>query len=183
MSADGAVDRRAWLLAGQALLRRGGLPAVKLTALTAEVGRTTGSFYHHFPNVAAYLDDLARFYGADQVEAVLAEISARPDAADPVARLRELSRRALDDDMRPLDVAMRDWAGRSEVAAAAVRAADAALLHFVERAFRDLGFDRPGARTRALVLLSVGVARVEGPWPLPRSAPDQVIALLTRPDR
>ncbi len=169
--------RDRWLLAGQELLRRGGLPAVRLDALAAEAGVTTGSFYHHFTGMPAYLDALARFYGADQVEAALAGIA----AADPVDRLRRLARLASDERMRPLDVAMRDWAGTSPAAADAVRAADAALLRFVERAFLDLGLAVAAARVRAVVLLSVGVARVHAPWPVPASTADDVLRLLCPP--
>src|SRR4029079_10146261 len=39
-------SRELWLRAGQTLLRRGGSSAVKLQALTDELGLTTGSFYH-----------------------------------------------------------------------------------------------------------------------------------------
>jgi len=172
------VDGRArWLLAGQDLLRRGGVPAVKLEALTRATGRPTGSFYHHFRNVSAYLDDLARFYGTEQVEAALDALA----ASAPLDRLRSLVAVALDDAMRPLDAAMRDWAGTDPVAAEAVRAADAALLRFLERAFRDLGIDQVDARVRAVALLSVGVARVHAPWPVPATAADRIVDLLVGP--
>ena len=46
------------------------------------------SFYHHFDGMAAFLDELARFYGADQVVAILAGI----ETEDPVERLRNADR-------------------------------------------------------------------------------------------
>ena len=73
-SAPSQRPREQWLSAGQKLLRRGGVKAVKLGALTAELGLTTGSFYHHFDSMASFLDELARFYGADQVVAILAPL-------------------------------------------------------------------------------------------------------------
>jgi AcrR family transcriptional regulator len=163
-----------WLQAGQTLLRRGGAAAVKLPALTAALGLTTGSFYHHFRGMTDYLDQLARFYGKDQFE------QARPllEHPDPVIRLRRLAAMSRDDRMQPLDAAMRDWAGSNPVAARAVRASDATLLAFVERAFRDLGHGRAGARTRALLLFSLGVARVHLPWKLPKRVFDDVFAVL-----
>lgn len=169
--------RRRWLLAGQELLRRGGLPAVKLAALVRETGLTTGSFYHHFEGMAAYLDELARFYGADRAEEMLATI----DGDDPQVRLAELTRLARGERMAPLDAAMRAWAGSDEVAAAAVRASDEVLLRFMERALRDLGHDRHEARLRAVVLLSTGAARVHAPWKLPRDFGDRVLRLVSLP--
>ena len=150
---------------------------MKLGALTAELGLTTGSFYHHFDGMAAFLDELARFYGADQVVAILAGI----ETEDPVERLRNLVRVSREDSRAALDVAMRDWAGSNDLAASAVRGADEQLLRFVERAFRDLGHDRAAARVRALTLVSVGVARVIPPWRLPRTTAEQILEILTCP--
>lgn len=150
------------------------MPAVKLGAMVHETGLTTGSFYHHFDGMAAFLDELARFYGAEQAEEMLATI----DATDPRAALAELSRLARDERMAPLDAAMRDWAGSNDVAAAAVRSADEVLLRFMERALRQLGHDRADARVRAVVLLSTGVARVHAPWELPARTGDRIIDLV-----
>jgi AcrR family transcriptional regulator len=172
---DRADGRRRWLLAGQQLLREGGVPAVKLVALVQATGLTTGSFYHHFDGMPAYLDELARFYGSERAEELLRTI----DDADPRARLAQLSRLARDERMAPLDAAMRDWAGSNDVAASAVRSSDDVLLRFMERALRDLGHDRADARLRAVVLLSTGVARVHAPWKLPAHAGERVLDLVT----
>lgn len=178
-SGDGSIEpadgRRRWLLAGQQLLRRGGVPAVKLDALVRTTGLTTGSFYHHFDGMAAYLDELARFYGSERAEELLSTI----DATEPRARLAELSRLARDERMAPLDAAMRDWAGSNEVAASAVRASDEVLLRFMERALRDLGHGRDDARVRAVVLLSTGAARVHAPWKLPTRTGERIVELVT----
>ena len=167
--------RERWLLAGQALLRSGGIATVKLETLTAETGLTTGSFYHHFANVDAFLEDLARFFGADQIEASLAAV----DDPDPLARLSDLVRRNRDEDMTTLYAAMRTWAESSDAAREAVRAADHRMLTFLETAFGDLGHDPDAARLRALLFMSAGVARIHPPWPIPRDANGQILALLT----
>ncbi len=166
--------RELWLLAGQELLRRGGIGAVKLQALTAELGLTTGSFYHHFTGTADYLDDLARYYGSEQVQRNIEAIT----SDDPRVRLHRLAAFSRDERMAPLDAAMRDWAGSNPLAAEAVGQADAVLLGYVAQAFQDLGFDRDDARLRALLLFSTGVARVQPPWrPAVRSM-DDILAIL-----
>ncbi|MCB1249573.1 MAG: TetR family transcriptional regulator [Acidimicrobiales bacterium] len=156
-----AASRTAWLLAGQDLLRAGGVRAVKLHALAARVGRTTGSFYHHFAGTDAYRDELARYFGAEQPAAMLGGI----DEPDPRRRLRRLGRLDRDADMATLYAAMRAWGASDPVAAEAVRAADAALLAFVAEAFRDLGYATADARVRAELLFAIGVARLDTPWP------------------
>lgn len=152
--------RTLWLLAGQALLRRGGASSVKLHALTAETGLTTGSFYHHFTSVAEYLDQLASFYGTEQAKAALDLVQ----HADPRTRLRMLAAMAQREDMSALDAAMRDWSGSNATAAEAVQRADHLLLRFVEAAFVELGFRGRDAQVRAMMLYSSGVARVSPPW-------------------
>lgn len=159
---SGPTGRERWLLAGQELLRRGGTPAVKLDALARSTGLTTGSFYHHFGGMDDYLDALAHYYGAEQVDDFLRGLV---DLA-PLDQLHALSRLSVDARMRPLDAAMRDWAGSNPAAAEAVMAADAALLDFIVAALVELGHAVREARTRAVVLLSVGTARVHTPWPV-----------------
>lgn len=168
-----ARSRRQWLLAGQALLRRGGVGAVKLQALTEEIGLTTGSFYHHFAGMGEYLDELAGYYGADELARVLESLSPLP----PRTRLHRLLAITTDEQMFPVDAAMRDWAGSNPIAAASVRATDAAVLRFMEQAFTDLGHPPPEARTRALLLISAGVARIQRPWP-PEEALERVLDVL-----
>lgn len=166
--------RELWLLAGQALLRRGGISAVKLQTLTAELGLTTGSFYHHFSAMADYLDELARYYGSDQVRQNVDRIA----DDDPRVRLRRLAAISRDESMGPLDAAMRDWAGSNELAADAVSQADQFLLRYVEQAFRDLGFSTRDAQLRALLLVSVGVTRIHPPWRPAMRSIDDILAVL-----
>ncbi len=135
---------------------------MKLVGLTAELGLTTGSFYHSFPSMAVYLDELADFYGTEQSLELLATIT----NADPRWRLRELYELDLRARRGSLDAAMRDWAADHERAAAAVRASDAVLLRFVESAFLDMGADTGAARVRAHLFVAAGVARITPPWPL-----------------
>lgn len=164
-----------WLAAGQELLRRGGIAAVRLQALTEELGLTTGSFYHHFAGMSEYLDQLAAYYGSDQPREHLAVA----EDADPRERLRRLVALAGDERMVPLDAAMRDWAGSNVAAAEAVRAADEFLLRFIERAFLDLGYRRSEAQTRSILLFSAGVARISPPWQVGRSVVDEILNILT----
>lgn len=166
--------RAQWLVAGQGLLRQGGANAVKLQALTAAMGLTTGSFYHHFAGMADYLDQLAGYYGSDQP----LEATAFADDPDPRVRLRRLAEISRSDHMGELDAAMRDWGGSNPLAAQAVHDADVILLRFVERAFRDLGYRGKAAQTRAHLLFAAGVARFAPPWSISRTVFVDVLEVL-----
>ena len=168
------TGRELWLRAGQDLLRAGGIGAVKLRALTDRLGLTTGSFYHHFSGMADYLDELARFYGAGLSKGSLVH----DQEMDPRERLRRLGAISRDAHLRPLDAAMRDWAGSNELAAEAVRSADEFLLRFIERAFLDLGYTKRESQTRASLYFAAGVARFSPPWRIPTKINADVLAVL-----
>ena len=174
-----STSRRDWLVAGQRLLRAGGPDAVRLAGLTESLGVTTGSFYHHWSNMDEYLDALADYFGAEQLEEGLA--LAR--ATHPMDRLERLASLSWDRRMAALDRAMRSWATSNRRAAAAVRTADRVLLEFVETAFLDLGFERPEARVRACLLFSAGVAHYYAPWPIERQDVDRLLAVVTAKGR
>lgn len=173
-----AAGRTLWLLAGQALLRRGGAGSVKLYALAAETGLTTGSFYHHFGSVSEYLEQLASFYGTEQAQAALDSVQDN----DPRKRLRKLAAVARREDMTTLDAAMRDWSGSNATAAEAVKRADHLLLRFIEAAFVDLGYRGRDAQVRAMMFYSSGVARVSPPWRSAATLVDRALDALAPPD-
>lgn len=148
------LRREDWILAGQELLREGGVPAVRLAPLAERLGVTTGSFYHHFRDVSAYLDALADHFGAANVARVLGALEA---VRTPQDRLRVMWELAQERDVLRLDSAMRVWATTSERARAAVTALDEGLLEVIREAFVDLGFSPDEARVRALMAFSAGV--------------------------
>jgi AcrR family transcriptional regulator len=166
-----------WLLAGQDLLRAGGVRAVKLAAMTSALGVTTGSFYHHFEDMSAYLNELADYWGETQPAETLPTISDGP----PLRRLAALEQLHRANDMERLDRAMRVWAHDDPRAQAAVGKADKRLLEFLERAFVDLGFEREDARARALLMFSAGAANVYPSWRVDGAARRRMLAVLTAP--
>lgn len=174
---DSPATPEAWLLAGQDLLRAGGVRSVKLTALTRALGRTTGSFYHHFGSMTQYLEALADFYGTEQVEATLRALT----RLGPQQRLAELGRISRDHRMQPLSLAMREWGASDPRAAAAVEAADGRLLEFVRDTLIELGYDEPDAQVRAHLLFAVGASRVATPWRPPSDLDRRILSIIAAP--
>jgi AcrR family transcriptional regulator len=162
-----------WLAAGVRLLEEGGVATVKLPALAARVGLTTGSFYHHFRNMTEFLDRLAVRYAAEPALAV------EPVATgDPRRRLRATLTRASGHDRRAVGSALRDWAATSDAARQAVYEGDAVVLERLAADFAALGHDELGARARALLAISVGVATIVPPWGGDAPDVDRVLDLL-----
>lgn len=186
--ATGTPDRTArapdlspqdWLEAGQSLLRRGGLRALKLRPLAAELGVSTGSFYHHFTDFAAYQGQLADYFAGAHIAGVLATILKAE--REPVARIRLLSEIVRRRGLFRLSIAMRAWAESDPRAQAAVERNDAQVLDFLSACLRANGLGPHDARVRAYALMTLGLSKVHAP-DLDRPAlMEELIALLCTP--
>ncbi|WP_098412576.1 TetR/AcrR family transcriptional regulator [Thioclava sp. ES.031] len=89
---DDQAARKALIRAGLAQLTESGYANVGLDEITAAAGVTKGSFYHYFPNKAAFGAELIEAYGAFFRD----KISRSLDRADltPLARLQAFTRDA-----------------------------------------------------------------------------------------
>ncbi|WP_437774278.1 TetR/AcrR family transcriptional regulator [Sorangium sp. So ce1097] len=133
------TSREDWLDKGLELLRDGGEGALTIEGLCARLGRTKGSFYHHFQDMAAFLDALLVRWEERSTSAPIhhAEAGGAPDG-----RRQRLSVVVRSLDGR-LDLAARAWALRDERAAAVLRRVDArrvdylASLHACQGRARD----------------------------------------------
>ena len=162
-AAPRAPDRtqRDWLEAGQALLRRGGLRALKLRPLADELRVSTGSFYHHFADFDAYQGRLAGYWAQGQLLELLDAIRrAEPDPIDRIRRLAQVVRRR---GLSRLSVAMRAWADSDPRAARAVERHDAIMLGFLTDCVEANGFGRHDAGVRAYALMTLGLGKVHAP--------------------
>src|ERR1700677_3281939 len=155
-ASDGRLSRKDWILAGQDMLRKEGIAGLKLSALTATLGVSTGSFYHHFADFEEYLGAVAEFFSIDRVQGVIDQTMI--DNPDPVTRIRRLAKLSLEDHTFELDAAMRSWATMDQRAAVTVERSERLVLAFLAQAFEDIGFSPAEAVLRARLLLFVNIA-------------------------
>jgi AcrR family transcriptional regulator len=152
---------RDWLEAGQSLLRRGGLRALKLRPLAEELKVSTGSFYHHFRDFDDYQGKLAVYFAEDQVSDLIAALErATPD---PIGRIRLLGQTVRRRGSSRIAVAMRAWAESDPRARTAVHRHDALMLDFLARNLMETGFSREEAEVRAYGLITLGLSKVHAP--------------------
>jgi AcrR family transcriptional regulator len=176
-AADSDSARVEWIRAGQDLLREHGARGLKIHALAERRGATTGSFYHHFDSFQAYLDELADYYSTVDPQEVYALVADWP----PADRLRALFEIAQQQDIQPLDHAMRMWAATNARAEAAVRKLDQDFLLFLRQLFLDLGLSQDAAQTRAVLAFSANVAIIYPPWEITDADAERAIGFLTTP--
>lgn len=155
------LTQRDWLEAGQTLLRRGGLRALKLRPLADELGVSTGSFYHHFADFDAYQGRLAGYFAEAQVTELI-EAIARAEA-DPVGRIRLLAQLVRRRGLSRLSIAMRAWAESDARARAAVERHDDLMLGFLTDCLVAAGFSRHDAGVRGYALMTLGLSKVHAP--------------------
>lgn len=127
--AGAPVSAQEWVAAGLELLRREGEDALTIQRLCERLGRTKGSFYHHFADVTAFHEALLDAWEERLTNAV---IGAASGEADPAAFARVLAAAARRIDVR-LELSVRSWALRSELAQRRVQRVDERRLAVLSR--------------------------------------------------
>ena len=173
------LTQRDWLVAGQTLLKRGGLRALKLRPLAEELGVSTGSFYHHYADFGAYQGQLAGYFAGRQVEDVIAEVRRRE--AEPFARIRLLTAIVAERRLARLALAMHAWAESDSHARAAVDQHEDAVRGFLAECLEALGFGSHEAAVRAFAIMAVGLGPVHAPELKTDSLADELLHILCSP--
>lgn len=127
-----------WCDAGLSLLRDEGMPALTIERLCEALGRTKGSFYHHFRDLSAFLAMLLSRWEetltAQPIELAAAEANPRKRAARLDVAVANLDHR--------LDLAVRAWGLWDGRARAAIARVDARRLAYLTEVYTAGGIDR-----------------------------------------
>jgi len=149
-----------WIEAATTVLVDQGIDHVRVDVLAGELGVTRGSFYWHFRD----REDLLRRVLHAWSERTTAQLTRRLESArdDPREQLRDVISlpfrgRAAARAAR-IELAIRAWARRDEMARQAVDASDARRIAYHETIFTALGFAEEEARQRGFLLYSYEVA-------------------------
>lgn len=151
----------AWIDAATQVLVDSGIDHVRVDVLAQELGVTRGSFYWHFRDREDLLRRVLQAWSERATELLTARL-ASAHAADPQAQMRDVislpfrGRAALK--AARIELAIRAWARRDEMARAAVDDADASRLAYHVQLFGQLGFATEEARARAFILYGYEVA-------------------------
>lgn len=149
---DARLGAAHWVEAARQALIKGGVGAVKVERLAADLGVTTGSFYWHFAGrralLAALLEDWKRTNTEGMVEAVARAGPSADAQFDAVIHAW-----VNEDGFSPAyDSAVRDWARTSKPVEAAVVEADRQRIALLKGIFEGLGYDENRAEVRARIM-------------------------------
>lgn len=142
------LTRADWLKTALDLFKTEGIEAVRVTRMAQARGVTRGSFYWHFKRREDLQNALVSYWRQKNVQSVL---TALDDAQSLDDGILSLFSAWLDPDrFEPgLDMAMRDWARRSESASQAVNEADEQCMNAIAQFYERHGFVKTDARARA----------------------------------
>ncbi|MFM9433988.1 AcrR family transcriptional regulator [Janthinobacterium sp. CG_23.3] len=148
--------RHAWLDAGLALLTGGGADALTIDQLCVAVGRSKGSFYHHFADVDAYAEALLDHWQELHTENVERAVDQLSSVWERRMRLANLAL-TLDG---AIERAMRQWGARSPLVLDRLRDIDQRRIAYLAGLIAELRDD--GDRADALDLARIEYATFVG---------------------
>lgn len=145
------LQRFDWLLAALEVFVAEGIDAVRITRLANDLGVTRGSFYWHFADRDDLIDALVAYWRGKNTQAI---VNAMKNAVSVSDGIFELFETCLDADLFDprLDLAIREWARRSDVIRAAVDEADTTRVQSITDFFARFDYPMPQAFIRARVV-------------------------------
>lgn len=144
----GAVD---WLAAGLACLREEGERALTIENLCDRLGRTKGSFYHHFKSRNAFVDRLLSYWQEEFTDKFITRLES---TSSPRQRLDDLRTMTLQKIDSMLERRLRVWAESDSQVAAALARVDHAREHYLRDQLSSLLPDSKDAVALARVHLA-----------------------------
>lgn len=143
-----------WIQAAVELLIHRSIDAVRVDVLAKNLNVTRGSFYWHFTDRDDLLTRLLLSWQEEQTEQVIARY--RKQGVEAAALIHELvelpfhGRAAMKG--ASVELAIRGWARRDEMARKVVDVVDAKRLAYLDECFAQLGFPAQEAKSRAFLL-------------------------------
>ncbi|NLC36843.1 MAG: TetR/AcrR family transcriptional regulator [Alcaligenaceae bacterium] len=142
------LSRADWLKAALDIFKTEGIEAVRITRLADVLGVTRGSFYWHFKHREDLQSALLSYWQHKNVHSLLHALDDVQSLDDGILSL--FSAWLSPEQFEPgLDLAMRDWARRSEAASQAVNDADERCIDAISNFYQSHGFQETDARARA----------------------------------
>ena len=151
----------AYFETGLDLLAEQGFRGLTIAALCERLGVTKGSFYHHFRDMAEFVDQLLEHWAREHASRLIA---LSESITDPTERYDLLEGIAVGLP-HGAEAAIRAWSWTNETVAAVLRKVDAARLDHLTESGVAAGESPERARLMALISLGVlvGVQQLERP--------------------
>jgi len=152
------LSRDDWTHAALAAIARGGVGAVAVEVIAAELGATKGSFYWHFKNRDALIQAALDRWERERTEAVIDDLEREPDPAVRLKRLFGATLKRGPSDQA--EIALLANPGHPAALHAVRRAAERRITYIAWQ-LEALGWSHEDAHDRAVVLYYVYVGYLQ----------------------
>lgn len=145
-----------WIAAASNVLVNRSVDAIGVESLAKELGVTKGSFYWHFKDREDLLRRVLTSWRGAATERIIFRFESRNLPARELIRdlLSLPFRGEAAKDAASIELAIRAWGRRDEMARAVVEEVDGKRLSYIAQCFSALGFGIAEARSRAFLLYS-----------------------------
>lgn len=149
------TTREAWIEQGLTMLAEGGPDAVRVEVLANALGVTKGGFYGQFSDRQELLLAMLDTWEEQAVDEAISGAESSDDPRESIRRagLATMSHRRL----RPIDLAVREWARRDAEAAKRLRRVDRRRMAFLRSQFALLHDDPEEVEARSLLAFCLAV--------------------------
>ncbi len=158
------TGKEPWLAEGLALLAEQGAQALTLDRLCERLGKTKGSFYHHFGSVPKYRTSLLAYFEAGFTAAIIDAVE-RSDAGSGREKLERLLLKVVLRDGPELEIAMRAWAKQDPEAKAVQARVDETRTAYLRTLCEQAGFADPDRMAKLLYVVLIGAGHLTPPLP------------------
>jgi AcrR family transcriptional regulator len=155
------LSRSAYFDAAFVLLAENGFDGLTISALCNQLGVTKGSFYHHFSDIAEFVDALLAHWASEHATRLI-ELS---ESIDDIQERYELLQGIAVGLPHGVEAAIRAWSWSNPRVAAVQAEVDAARLHHLTDAGVAAGLSTDRAILMAKISLStlIGMQQLERP--------------------
>lgn len=154
------LDESSWIDAAFEVLCEQSIDGVGIESLAKRLGVTKGSFYWHFKDRSALLSAILRSWQHSATLSIIERLE--HSEMTPAERLRRLVEGPQSSQRSRLgalvELAIRGWARKDPMAAAAVAEVDEQRLRYIQSLCRALGSSDDEARVRAFLLYAAQFA-------------------------
>jgi AcrR family transcriptional regulator len=159
-AARASLTPETWTAAATDVLEHDGIDAVRVDALAKKLGVTRGSFYWHFKDREDLLRSVLQAWRVAATESLTRRLESA--STDPREQLRDVLSLPFRGDSAArasrIELSIRAWARRDDMARQVVDQADASRIGYIAQIFSGLGYGLAEARDRALIAYSLNVA-------------------------
>ncbi|MFF7442537.1 TetR/AcrR family transcriptional regulator [Streptomyces sp. NPDC008122] len=155
------TPRERWVEEGLQVLADSGPDAVRVEALAKRIGVTKGGFYGYFADRDALLAAMLDTWEREATDQVVDRVRHDADAdggSDPRALITLAGMLTFSGDrLRPIDLAVRDWARRDEDVAARLRRVDNRRMELLREMIGTFCPDPDEVEARSLIAFCVAI--------------------------